>query len=348
MKIIKNCILSPMLIIIGIATANAELFYTPREYYYLYSEKVALEIAIKTQRTIFLNEKENLENSIKELQLKIDGLVRDIEALDKRKKDDDAAFEKKLEDCNKLVEILKGNKNELEKKLIHENTALQQRYNETISRLTNEYTEKTKELLDEIKAIKIENEKTVATLKSQISNLSEELSEIKELNEQQRADLSRMEKQAGDLEKQLKEEISKGDIRLKKFHDRIIINLDDRICFDSGYAYLKRDVLHSLEKISAILQQYPEYNIMIEGHTDTVPIHNEMFRNNWQLSTERALAVLDYILKRVDLSPQRFSAIGYGEYRPIVSNETSENRALNRRVDIVVMPIFREKLKPDR
>ena len=103
---------------------------------------------------------------------------------------------------------------------------------------------------------------------------------------------------------------------------------------------LKKEVLPSLKKIREILSQYPEYNIIIEGHTDDVPISTKQFRNNWQLSTERALAVLEYILEDKSLKPERFSATGCGEFRPIVPNDSKENRALNRRVDIIVVPSF--------
>jgi chemotaxis protein MotB len=74
-----------------------------------------------------------------------------------------------------------------------------------------------------------------------------------------------MESQANELEKQLEEEIKKGDIRLKKSRNRLIINIDDRISFDSGRAVLKKEVLPSLKKIREILAQYPEYNITLKG-----------------------------------------------------------------------------------
>jgi len=125
---------------------------------------------------------------------------------------------------------------------------------------------------------------------------------------------------------------------LRKYHDRLIINLDDKICYDSGSAELKKEILPALNKIMKIIEKYSENRIIIEGHTDDVPIASKRFRNNWQLSTERALSVLAYILKSQQLDPHRFSAAGYGEFNPIVQNNTPENRALNRRVDIVVLP----------
>ena len=77
---------------------------------------------------------------------------------------------------------------------------------------------------------------------------------------------------------------------------------------------------------------------MVEGHTDNIPISTPSFRDNWQLSTERALAVLNYILRNKRLKPERFSAAGYGEFSPMVPNDTAANRALNRRVDITLLP----------
>jgi len=148
-----------------------------------------------------------------------------------------------------------------------------------------------------------------------------------------------MKMQADELEKQLADEIRKGEIRLKRFHDKLVINIDDRISFDSGSAELKKEILPALGKITRILGDFPEYNIVVEGHTDNVPIRTRQFRDNWQLSTERALAVLNYVLNQDrKLNQARFSAAGYAEFNPIVSNDSAANRALNRRVDIVVIP----------
>lgn len=147
-----------------------------------------------------------------------------------------------------------------------------------------------------------------------------------------------MGKQAKELEDKLSEEIKSGQIRLKKFHDKLIINIDDRLSFDSGSSKLKKEILPAIDKISAILLNYPENKIFIEGHTDNVPISTSQFRDNWQLSTERSLAVLNYILKSGKHNPSRFTAAGYSEFSPIVPNDTHENRSLNRRVDIVVVP----------
>ncbi len=239
-----------------------------------------------------------------------------------------------------MVELLKSKGSETEKNLIEANRQLQEKCSDEIDRLKADFDKERNSLLEEIKSLKKSYEDKINSLKSEIENLNSEIADLKKLTEKQRAELARMESQANELEKQLEGEIKKGDIRLKKSRNRLIINIDDRISFDSGRATLKKEVLPSLKKIREILAQYPEYNIIIEGHTDDVPIKTKQFRDNWQLSTERALAVLEYVLEDKDLKAERFSATGCGKYRPVVPNDSKENRSLNRRVDIIVVPSF--------
>ncbi len=77
--------------------------------------------------------------------------------------------------------------------------------------------------------------------------------------------------------------------------------------------------------------------VRVEGHTDDLPINNERFPSNWELSTARATTVIKQLVEEYGLDPRQFSAAGYGEYRPLAPNDSMENRALNRRVDIVLL-----------
>ncbi|EMM83623.1 chemotaxis protein MotB family protein [Leptospira interrogans str. 2002000626] len=187
-------------------------------------------------------------------------------------------------------------------------------------------------------ALQKEYERKISDLESRILVLNDEISKLKHLSENQKKELDRLSDQANELENKLTDEIKKGQIRLKRFHDRLVINIDDKISFDSGSADLKKQILPALDKIKEILGNYPGNLIIIEGHTDNVPIRTKKFSDNWQLSGERALSVLHYFLESKILDPRNFSLAGYGEFQPIVSNDTPENRALNRRVDIVVVP----------
>lgn len=142
--------------------------------------------------------------------------------------------------------------------------------------------------------------------------------------------------QADQLEKQLKEEIGRGDVSLKRGKTRTIIDIDDRICFDSGSAVLKKSARAALTKISKALKNFPDHQIQIQGHTDNVSLHSRRFPSNWDLSTARALAVLRFLLNRSAIPPENFSVTGYGEYHPAVPNNTPQNRRQNRRVEIVI------------
>jgi chemotaxis protein MotB len=77
--------------------------------------------------------------------------------------------------------------------------------------------------------------------------------------------------------------------------------------------------------------------IRIEGHTDNVPIHNPRFDSNWDLSTARATEIIKVFISEYGITPDRLSAAGYGEYYPVASNDTAAGRAMNRRVDLVIL-----------
>jgi chemotaxis protein MotB len=102
--------------------------------------------------------------------------------------------------------------------------------------------------------------------------------------------------------------------------------------FDSGKADLKPQTRTVLETLGQFLRKFPN-TVWVEGHTDSVPIRNDRFPSNWELSAGRAAAVARFF-EGSGVDPQRLAAVGYGEYRPLASNETEEGRARNRRVEI--------------
>jgi chemotaxis protein MotB len=116
----------------------------------------------------------------------------------------------------------------------------------------------------------------------------------------------------------------------------IVISLDDRMCFKPGQADLQAAVVSMFEKVANTLSRY-DNRILLEGHTDSVPVHNGQFRNNWQLSTARSLAVLELMERSAAIAPERFLIGGSADNAPVSSNETEQGRARNRRVDIIVL-----------
>ncbi|MEJ2101338.1 MAG: OmpA family protein [Desulfobacterales bacterium] len=112
------------------------------------------------------------------------------------------------------------------------------------------------------------------------------------------------------------------------------MRLSEHALFDQGAADISVDALPLLDKIGAVISK-TEYLIRIEGHTDNLPIHTELFPSNWELSTARAVNVLRYFIKNHNIDPRRLAAEGFGEFHPLVANDSPENRAKNRRVEII-------------
>lgn len=125
----------------------------------------------------------------------------------------------------------------------------------------------------------------------------------------------------------------------------LVISLQDSLLFDLGSADIHQDEKQVLVKIGTMLKDLPN-QIRIEGFTDNLPIHNNKFDSNWELSVIRATNVLKILIQDSGISPNRISAIGYGEFRPVAPNDTEDNRKLNRRVDIVIMNTDYNKWEP--
>lgn len=118
----------------------------------------------------------------------------------------------------------------------------------------------------------------------------------------------------------------------------IKITLPSPVLFDLNKAELKQEAKNVLSQISKILKDN-DYPIVVEGHTDNLPILGGPYRSNWHLSSARAFSVIEFFIKQENIPPARFSAIGYGEYKPIAPNDTEENRAKNRRIEIILVKI---------
>lgn len=116
----------------------------------------------------------------------------------------------------------------------------------------------------------------------------------------------------------------------------LVVRFADRVLFDLGQARLKDEARAALDLVAGELARIPN-PIRVEGHTDNLPIHNERYPSNWELSVARATRVVRYFIEEHGLPPQRLSAAGYGEYYPVAPNTTAAGRARNRRVDIVVL-----------
>ena len=134
----------------------------------------------------------------------------------------------------------------------------------------------------------------------------------------------------------LEPELDKGKVSLGLDQRGLVISLREAAFFDSGEASVSAASYPIMQKIAKVVATLP-YPLRLEGHTDSVPIHNARFRSNWELSTARGIAVLELLHERFQFPNERMSVAGYAENAPADTNQTEEGRAHNRRVDLVVL-----------
>lgn len=125
----------------------------------------------------------------------------------------------------------------------------------------------------------------------------------------------------------------------------LVIHVVESALFESGQATLKPEALAVLDRIAKEIMNLPN-QVRVEGHTDDRPIMTTRFPSNWELSSARATAVVRYLIEKHKFSPEKLSALGFGEYRPLAPNTTDENRAKNRRVDVVILTDNLSKYEP--
>ena len=140
-----------------------------------------------------------------------------------------------------------------------------------------------------------------------------------------------------EVEQRLAGQVAQRTVVIKMGREGLIISLREAGFFNSGSATPRPEASTALRKISASLAG-TVYDLRVEGHTDDMPIHNERFDSNWELSSARANRIGRTLLELHAIPPDRLSAAGYAEFHPVDTNATSEGRANNRRVDLVVSP----------
>lgn len=185
-----------------------------------------------------------------------------------------------------------------------------------------------KQMSDEISS----QDQMMASLQSDLNNLKAELDKSKEKQEGLKAKLL-LEQQERDKFKKIESILGREQAKVLREGDQIRIRLTG-LNFRSGKAIIEPDFFNLLTQLQRVIRLFPNHYITIEGHTDN--IGDERF--NQSLSLKRAKAVMTYLMANMDLSVQQISAIGYGESKPIASNENQMGRAQNRRIDVVLSP----------
>ncbi len=138
-----------------------------------------------------------------------------------------------------------------------------------------------------------------------------------------------------EIEKFIKDSRLSESMAVDRAADRLVIRMKSAILFDEGKADLTAGARQVLAGMAPLLAKAPSL-LRVEGHTDNVPIRSAAYPSNWELSTNRAISVVRYLEER-RIDPARLSVAGYGEHHPIIKNDSAEHRAMNRRVEIVVL-----------
>lgn len=186
-----------------------------------------------------------------------------------------------------------------------------------------------------------------ARLKKKVALLEDErANEIQKVYEQKDRELSELEWAKLELEESLKKEIGEYKAKLEMTERGLIVTFVSEIFFDSGKDTVKEAGKETLYRVAEVLNRdVPDSTVAVEGHTDNDPIKYSGWKSNWELSSARALAVLHYLVDECKVRPQRLSANGYGEFRPVAANNSPENKRKNRRVEIVILPSKLSKMK---
>ncbi len=174
---------------------------------------------------------------------------------------------------------------------------------------------------------------------------SEELEAVVEEKEQERAAMvTTQDELLGELE----QEISDGQIQVRRLRNMLRVDMVDEILFDSGEATIKPSGREVLTRVGEVLKRAEDRQVVVQGHTDNVQIVGrlaERFPTNWELSAARAVNVARFLQEEVGMDPSRLGAAGFSEYRPRADNETEKGRQMNRRIEIVLAPIPEEPEK---
>jgi len=186
----------------------------------------------------------------------------------------------------------------------------------------------------------------IAVSKSATENMKETLSQL-----QKKDDYIKYIKQANDkkdsinlavafnLKKVLPNGLNDDDISVNIEGTKVFISIADKLLFDSGSSEISKRAEAILKKVGIVVNQYPNMDVMVEGHTDNQQaVAGASFKDNWELSTQRAASVVRELQSKYDVLPSRLIAAGRAEFTPIAENNSPANRSKNRRTKVIIMP----------
>lgn len=198
---------------------------------------------------------------------------------------------------------------------------------------------------DELFALKNLYDKAKADLDvkdSQLKQTEARLDELTISDKKKAEEIQKVDDTYTALIDEMKKEIEEGNIEITNLKGELSVNVLDKILFDSGKTTIKKEGLAILARVGEILKNVKDKKIVVEGHTDNVPISPALkprFPTNWELSTARAVVVVRYLQEKVGIDPALLAASGVSEYHPVADNGSEQGKARNRRIEIILKPM---------
>jgi len=221
-------------------------------------------------------------------------------------------------------------------KKVDENEAMQRQIANQSTRIDAQSKE-IAELNNILKAKTDDLSKKISEQRDRIAQLESQNAALQKSKEEKVQEVS---KTYGEMLDKMKAEVAQGQVTITELKGKLTVNMVEAILFDSGRAEVKSGGLKVLEKVIDVLKDVKDKSIRVEGHTDNIRIKGALaqkYPTNWELSAARAINVARF-LQGKGIDPNLLSTAAFGEYKPIASNDTSEGRATNRRIEIVLVP----------
>ncbi len=175
------------------------------------------------------------------------------------------------------------------------------------------------------------------SIKKSLENMTEQYSQIKDLTTRIQTKDSLNLALVMNLKRSLSD-VNDEDVQIEIRGGKVHISISDKMLFKSGSSSLSSEAQNVLDKIATVLNDHDQLDVLVEGHTDNVPMNNGCIKDNWDLSVKRATAVVRSLQDDYYVNPERLIAAGRSEYMPKEDNSTEEGRSINRRIEVVIMP----------
>jgi len=318
----------PVLVLASVAASGWYSYYTEAD------KNQSLATDSRSQQEKLNNELEKLQSSVNKLQKDESELQAKLVSEIKSQENLQATINKLLEGESELKAKL-----ELEKDSQQQQTALLEKTMAEKAMMETSLQQEVTRIVSTTEELEAELERRQAAQKSlheEISDVSGEKSRLLSQLEQEQLSSRKI----TNLKDRLERELDESRVQISQMKNQMtVIKLNSEILFSSGSAEIKSSGQKVLSIIAESLNAYPHRAISVEGHTDNVPVvHNTRYESNWALSAARGLAAVNYFQQNNRVDPKRLKVVGYGEYRPVSSNDTAEGRQRNRRIEIRMMP----------